>query len=66
MVPFFCLKGFIREPEPTKKGIRVLPGILGKLQRRHFWGGFGPLDFRGQGGFWRLKTLPSLFHPKTL
>ena len=26
----FCLKGFIREPKPTKKGIRVLLGILGK------------------------------------
>ena len=24
----FCLKGFIREPKPTKKGIRVLLGIL--------------------------------------
>ena len=23
-----CLKGFIREPKPTKKGIRVLLGIL--------------------------------------
>ena len=25
----FCLKGFIREPKPPKKGIRVLLGILG-------------------------------------
>ena len=24
----FCLKGFIREPKPTKKGRRVLLGIL--------------------------------------
>ena len=23
-----CLQGFIREPKPTKKGIRVLLGIL--------------------------------------
>ena len=24
----FCLKGIIREPKPTNKGIRVLLGIL--------------------------------------
>ena len=24
--PFFCLKGFIREPKPSKKGIRVVLG----------------------------------------
>ena len=27
-VTFFCLKGFIREPKPPKKGIRELLGIL--------------------------------------
>ena len=27
----FCLKGFIREPKPTKKGIRVLLGILDSM-----------------------------------
>ena len=25
----FCLKGFLREPQPPQKGIRVLLGILG-------------------------------------
>ena len=31
-VPFFCLKGFIREPKPPKKGIRALLGILEKRE----------------------------------
>ena len=30
----FCLKGFIREPKPTKKGIRALLGILAGLGLR--------------------------------
>ena len=46
----FCLKGFIREPKPTKKGIRVLLGILEPSESpnskpkaarsRGFWGPF--------------------------
>ena len=28
-MPLFCLKRFLREPKPTKKGIRALLGILG-------------------------------------
>ena len=30
-MPLLCLKGFIREPKPPKKGIRVLMGILASL-----------------------------------
>ena len=30
-VPFFCLKGFTREPKPPKKGIRALLGILVRM-----------------------------------
>ena len=29
-MPFFCLKVFIREPKPTKKGIRALGMLVGE------------------------------------
>ena len=37
-MPFFCIKGFIREPKPPKKGIRVLLGIPGLLAGQRFRG----------------------------
>ena len=37
-MPFFALKGLIREPKPPKKGIRVLLGILEEADFYSLWG----------------------------